>query len=262
MESVKAQTYKKIEVIVIDNHSSDETVEIARRLGAKVLVKGPERTAQLNCGIENAQGDYIYRIDSDFILSPDVVEKCVRKCEDDRYDCIMVPCISLANHFWAKVRWLERVTYLGEDLLEASRFFKIETIQRIGGFDEDLIANEDYDVQFRLIRAGARIGRIEGSAEWHPEHHNSLAEIAKRNYYYGQSIGKYVKKHRKNAIRQLFPIKSCYWKNRKLISRHPLLAIGLAVFQFVRYFSGLVGHFSATLHKPRQVSISHVQKEV
>src|SRR5689334_15994468 len=79
LESVAKQTYKHIELIVVDNHSTDGTLAIAKRYTDKVFTKGPERSAQVNYGVSKAKGEYIYKIDSDFVLEPTVVEECVAK---------------------------------------------------------------------------------------------------------------------------------------------------------------------------------------
>ena len=48
INAAKNSNYKDIEIILVDNNSSDKTVEIAKSLGAKTFIKGPERSAQRN----------------------------------------------------------------------------------------------------------------------------------------------------------------------------------------------------------------------
>ena len=75
--SVKNQTYKDIEIIVVDNDSMDKTVEIAKRFTKRVYNKGPERSAQRNLGVEKARGRYVLIVDADMELTSGVVESCV-----------------------------------------------------------------------------------------------------------------------------------------------------------------------------------------
>ena len=46
LESLKQQTYKSVEIIVVDNNSTDKTKEIARQYTSLIYNKGPERSSQ------------------------------------------------------------------------------------------------------------------------------------------------------------------------------------------------------------------------
>ncbi|MBA7695274.1 Poly(ribitol-phosphate) beta-N-acetylglucosaminyltransferase TarS [subsurface metagenome] len=61
LKSIKSQTYpqEKIEIVIVDNNSTDSTVKIAKKFTDKVYNKGPERSVQRNFGIEKASGKYI-----------------------------------------------------------------------------------------------------------------------------------------------------------------------------------------------------------
>src|SRR6266571_8664497 len=72
LESVRAQTYRNFEIVVVDNFSSDSTVRIAKEYADIVLLAGPERTSQVKLGAANSKGDFVYKIDSDFVLEPSV----------------------------------------------------------------------------------------------------------------------------------------------------------------------------------------------
>ena len=56
LDSIKKQTYKRVEIIVVDNNSTDNTKKIARKFTNKVFNKGPERSAQMNFGAKKAKG--------------------------------------------------------------------------------------------------------------------------------------------------------------------------------------------------------------
>ena len=55
MKSIKKQTYKNIEIIVIDNYSTDDTKEISLKFTENVFNKWPERTVQKNYWIKKAK---------------------------------------------------------------------------------------------------------------------------------------------------------------------------------------------------------------
>lgn len=82
MKSIKLQSYENVEIIVVDNFSTDKTKEIALKYTNKVYDKGPERSAQRNFGMMDiAKGKYVMFVDADMILSPSLVEACVIKLE-------------------------------------------------------------------------------------------------------------------------------------------------------------------------------------
>lgn len=80
VETALAQTYENVEVIVVDDGSTDSSREILRGFMAKVKViekaNGGQASA-FNIGIKAASGDYILLLDSDDLLFPQAVEECV-----------------------------------------------------------------------------------------------------------------------------------------------------------------------------------------
>lgn len=86
LEAIFRQDYPhdRLEIIVVDNNSTDRTKEMAKKYTDKVYNKGPERSAQRNFGVNKAQGKYILYLDADMILSENVVSECVGKCEKER----------------------------------------------------------------------------------------------------------------------------------------------------------------------------------
>ena len=81
LESCNNQTHEDVEVIVVDNSSTDGTVEIAHELADLVLDQKPERSAQRNRGAAESTGDIVVFIDSDMVLEPTVVADFVEVFE-------------------------------------------------------------------------------------------------------------------------------------------------------------------------------------
>ncbi|MBU4141424.1 glycosyltransferase [Patescibacteria group bacterium] len=92
LKSVLRQTYfcDKIEIIVVDNNSTDKTKDVVEsykvksyKAGCKIQFfnKGPERSAQRNFGVLQLSGEYILYLDADMILSPDVIKDCMEQFE-------------------------------------------------------------------------------------------------------------------------------------------------------------------------------------
>ncbi|MBI2647443.1 glycosyltransferase [Candidatus Woesearchaeota archaeon] len=248
LNSVKSQTYKNIELIIVDNSSTDDTKEIAKRYTKLIFNKGPERSAQFNFGAKKAKGKYLYRIDSDFVLDLNVIEEAVKKCKEG-FDGVLIhntsdPSIS----FWSKIRKIERDCYRDDDLNVAVRFFPRAVFKALGGFNENFIAGEDYDFHNRFLKKGFKIGRIEPQ-ETHIGEPKSLGEIAKKHYYYGKSIGDFIKENPSKAFKQLSPIRRSYIKHWKKFFPHPMLTLGFFVYQVTRYVSAGIGHLAIKVRR-------------
>jgi glycosyltransferase involved in cell wall biosynthesis len=247
LASVTNQSYQDIEVILVDNYSTDETLGIAKKYGPKVYRAGPERASQVNLGVSKASGKYVYRVDSDFILDPDVVNEAVEKCEKFGFDAILVHNTSDSSiSFWAKVRKMERDSYRNDDINVAARFWKKEAFNSIGGFDVKLIAGEDYDLHNRLLKAGCKISRIKAQ-ETHLGEPKNMAEIFRKHYFYGQNLGQFIQKNQKKALKQLSPIRLSLVKNLTRSTSDPEVVMGFCVYQFLRYTAATLGMLSARL---------------
>jgi glycosyltransferase involved in cell wall biosynthesis len=242
LESINNQTYKNYEIIIVDNHSTDDTLVIAKKYTNKIHVIGPERSAQVNFGIKNAQGKYIYRIDSDWILDPTILEQAVKKCEHEGFDATLIhntddPTIS----FWTRVGNFERDMSQESDLNVAARFIRKDVLDKVGYFDEKIIAAEDYDLHNRILAAGYKVGRI-SAKEIHVGAPRTLMQIIKKYYYYGTTLPEFLAKNPKRGMKQLSPLRPAYGKHWKLFFRHPVIAVGFMIFQAVRYSSAILGY--------------------
>jgi len=250
--SVREQRYPNIEVIVIDNSSTDATPQIARSRADTFLSAGDERSKQLNAGAQHARGKYLYRIDGDFVLDPNVVGEAVRLCETQGYGAVAIHNDSDPHaSFWARVRNFERSMYKYDPTIVGARFFSKRAFDAVGGFDEDLVAGEDYDIHNRMLAAGYRIGRIAPS-ETHLGEPASLGEFAAKSYFYGQSIAAFVRKSGRRGLRQVSPVRSAFFRHWKEFVSHPVLALGFVVMQFVKYACGGAGFIVAQARAPRR----------
>jgi glycosyltransferase involved in cell wall biosynthesis len=243
--SIKKQSYLNIEIIVVDNYSSDRTKEIARKYANLVLFKGPERSVQVNFGVKHAHGQYVYRVDSDSIVEPNVIDEAIRKCEFEGFDAVCVhntsdPTIS----FWAKVRKLERDCYADDELNVAARFFRKEFFEKIGGFNENLVAAEDYDLHNRILKHGFRIGYVK-SKEVHLGEPRNLLEIARKYYYYGKTVKRFLELNPEKGMSQISPLRRVLIRNSSSFARHPMLTAGFVVYQMVRYYAAAMGFLSS-----------------
>lgn len=257
LNSIKNQTYPNIEIIVVDNFSTDKTVEIAKKLGAIVYLKGPERASQDNYGVKMAKGKYVFITGCDMVLDPNYIEKCVKRCENEGYDAVYASVKSKTTNFWSKVKGLERDAYIGDDFIESARFLKREVFLKLGGFDTSLVFHaDDYDMQRRLDKVGYRTGRI-NAVETHIDEIDSIKEVFLKSFYYGMHSWGYIKKQRGYAVKQLMPVRSAYLRNYKMFLQHPLLTSGLILFKFIQYSAASFGLLFGILRIKKLSKVFH-----
>jgi glycosyltransferase involved in cell wall biosynthesis len=222
LKSIQLQTYKPIEIIIVDNNSTDKTKEIALGFTDVVVDKGPERSAQRNHGIcDLATGQYAMFIDADMILTPTLIESCVVGIQTKDVVALHIDEVILGRGLLAEVRRYERSFYSGT-VIDGARFFIRKTFCNIGGFDEGLPPGpEDWDLDKRLKETGniEIVNSIFKPTEWamatkinelgvkhksnrnviyHNEDNQSIKTYLQKKIYYAPSMKAYVEKWGRN----------------------------------------------------------------
>ncbi len=172
LRSVLQQTYSAREIICVDDGSQDKTITIIRKLQDefpnKIFLylneKNRGATYTRNRGLAISRGDYIQFFDADDILMPNKFEKQVAFLEAaaEKPDII-------ANDFKKKLLDGSEVTFrftkkdpwcaLMEGMLgiTTSNLFRRETVIAVGGWSENLLSSQEYDLMFRMMAAGGTV---------------------------------------------------------------------------------------------------------
>lgn len=249
LESIKKQTYQ-VELIVVDNKSDDDTLEIAKKYTEHAFTKGPERSTQRNFGVDKSTGDWVVIIDSDMELSPKVIEQCVNKVkQDEDIVGVIIPEESFGRGFWAQCKKLERSFYIGVDWMEAARFYNKNTYQELGGFDTNLVSGEDWDLSQRFKRQG-KISRIKALI-YHNEGQISLLKTIQKKYYYAGLISRYFAKNKNTEeLQSQTGVFARYWlflRQPVKLFRNPILGLGMLFMKTVEFGAGAVGILASKL---------------
>jgi glycosyltransferase involved in cell wall biosynthesis len=250
LQSVRGQTYRPLELIVVDNDSADDTPAIARLLADRVATVGPERSTQRNYGARMATGDHLLFVDSDMLLDPTVVAECAEEAAQGA-EMVVIPETSFGIGFWASCKALERSCYVEDDVIEAARFFSRTVFDRVQGFDDDLYGAEDWDLHERARRTGARLARTRAMIR-HDEGPLRLRRLAAKKFYYGRAMPAYVRKHPQLARRQLWPVRGAFVRNWPRLAAEPTAAAGLVVMKVCEYTAGAAG-FGVGQLRPSQL---------
>lgn len=248
LQSIKHQTYQNIELIVVDNNSTDITKQLARDYTDRVFNKGPERSAQRNYGVKKSKGEYVLMIDSDMELTKHVVSSCVEKASHNlQIEGIIVPEESFGDGFWAQCKKLERSFYVGVDAIEAARFFRKTTYEKVGGYDDALVSGEDWELT-RRIRKNGTIVHIDEFIR-HNEGRLSLLRTLKKKYYYAKRARPYIEKagityKMMDAAGPLLRYKLFLSHPVKLLS-NPVIGIAMLIMKTCEYIVGGFGYVGA-----------------
>jgi len=258
LKSIAVQTYKHLELLVVDNSSTDDTLAIAGRYTDLVFTYGPERSAQRNYAARHAKGEYLLIVDSDMELGREVAAACVKEVSANPYaNAVIIPEESFGEGFWARCKKLERSFYVGVDAIEAARFIKTAIFHQVGGFNETMTGGEDWDITHRL-RAVGRVARIH-TFILHNEGHVRFSKSARKMYYYGQHAAAYFAANPtpsvvRNASGPLARYKLFFSRPGKLV-KHPFVALGMLVFKTTEYAAAGLGYWrmkSGALEKLRE----------
>lgn len=236
LASIYNQSYKNIEVIVVDNYSIDNTADIAKQFGASYFQRGPERSAQVNYGAEVADGEFIYKVDADFVLESSVVAECIAHATAGA-DAVVVhnspdPSISRI----ARIRKFEVDMYKYDTTHSSARFVNRNLFLEMHGFNESITAGEDYDFQNRLRRLQADI-RFADAEAVHLGEPKRLWPHLKKYFSYGIDFVRYAQENPTERYRQLTPFRAIYFRNLDAFRNAPSLALQFLVYTLLKYLA-------------------------
>lgn len=178
--AVLAQDYPadRLEVLVADGISTDNTREIVADLARRhpavtvVVVDNPGRIVPtgMNACLGRASGEVIVRVDGHTIVASDYVQRCVGALERTGADCAggrmdavsegaFGRAVALATsspfgvggarfHYSATEEWVD-TAYMGA--------WRREIFERVGGFDEEMVRNQDDELSYRIRAGGGRV---------------------------------------------------------------------------------------------------------
>ncbi len=225
---VLASEEVRVEVIVIDDGSSDGTADVVRaafgeRGEVRVLqLPNGGKAAALNRGLALASGDYVVALDADTQFEPKTIARLVRWFDDRRVGAVAGNA-RVGNRVNLVTRW-QALEYVTAQNLErralgavgaitvvpgAVGAWRAEALRALGGYPADTLA-EDQDLTIAIQRAGWRVVYDQSAIAW-TEAPQTVRQLARQRY------------------RWAYGTLQCLWKHRGLLRQRPLpTARGLA----------------------------------
>ncbi|MCK4734432.1 MAG: glycosyltransferase [Methanophagales archaeon] len=199
LEAVFDQTVQPFEVIVVDGHSTDKTVENAKKFPIRIFYEDYHtRGGACQVGVENVKGDYVAFTDADCIPKRNWLENLIKEFDEDVVG-VGGGIINIGEHLGEKSIAFALDTFLGSANSVQGRLFKDkryvttisgcnrmhrrEDIIEVGGFDVVLPTDEDTELDKKLLKIG-KLLYTPDAVVLH-NHQRGLKEFAKRMYQYG-----------------------------------------------------------------------------
>ncbi len=196
LDALQSQTHPPDEIIVVDDGSTDDTFQVAQRLGARVYRQANQGPAAArNCGTQNARGDLILFTDADCEPIPEWIANMIAPFANSQisgtkgaYHTRQREWIARLIQLEYEIRY-ERMARLPRiDFIDShAAAYRREVLLKYGGFDPFFPSNrsvEDIDLSFRLARAGVWMVFVPSARVWH-RHPTSLWLYLKRKFSYG-----------------------------------------------------------------------------
>jgi glycosyltransferase involved in cell wall biosynthesis len=190
LDSILRQTYDRIEIIIIDDGSTDRTLNLLYKYkGLKVIKQkhqGPG-TAR-NLGANNAQGEILVFVDADMELHPNYIQELIRPILDEGAigtDHAVEEVANLDN-VWAYCWGKERLPKMRSDSI-FFRAIKRQTFLELGGFDPSKGYFDDRTLYDKLQQKA----KVSSKAICYHFNPSSLKEIFDQSMWQGESYLKY-----------------------------------------------------------------------
>ena len=249
LQSIRNQIYKNIEILIVDNYSNDDTLKLANKYTKNIYQKGPERATQVNFGIQQAKGEFVYYTGSDLTMDPDLISEAVTAIQTTHAHAVYLNVLTHIKNpnMWQRARALERLCYFKEPGMSAARFWERSVFLKLGGFDESLGAMaDDLEFQSRLDQAGYKTVFIDAK-ENNPGEYASLITIIKRSLYYGWLARKLILKHPKKLNSQYKFIRNEFIRHIDILLENKLDFLYFLLYKIIQYIFAGIGYVSAIL---------------
>jgi glycosyltransferase involved in cell wall biosynthesis len=197
VNSALEQTYKNIEVIVVDDGSTDNSLEVLSQYEDKISLITQENkgvSAARNTGISAVNGEFIIFLDSDDWLSNDLVENHIKTAE--KFPYVDIYCSDFKGvdeggvlSSLVKSQWPDEPAVPVELFLlypppfPACEMYRTEAVLKHGGYDSEMKGFADSILRINIILSGGKVVRTPNGHAVYRRVENSITRSTKLHYF-------------------------------------------------------------------------------
>ena len=167
LNSIKRSYYQNFEIVVVDDHSTDNTAEIARRFNCKIVQvqNGSGANNARNIGANNASGDVYVFMDADIVIGRETMLGIIETLEEQYIDAVVgiytakhrhESFVSQYKNLWVRYSYIKSPPAI-DWLFGSISGIKREAFEKLGGFNVKLLAKHGHDD----IELGKRFARAD-----------------------------------------------------------------------------------------------------
>ncbi|WP_228260773.1 glycosyltransferase [Marinobacter orientalis] len=250
IQSVLDQNYPNIEIIAVDDGSSDGTYDVLKRFSDEKTItllshdnrENKGQSAALNVGLRAASGELLAILDSDDLFAPTKIAEQVEFLEaDPSFDMVYGNGLAVDRYGNPLFYTLpENHTETGDPArvlvdcyvaIPGGALIRRTLIEKVGFFEESFRAAQDHDMAIRLFEAG-KVGYLPTVAFHYRKHEDSISQKGlERRWSTGFEVLRRAQKRypypsriiRKRAAVLNFRLGQTYWRESRRIIAVPLL---------------------------------------
>lgn len=176
LASIRAQDYGELQIVVVDSGSTDGTADVVRQHREEdprvelVSVDRPGIPTALNRGLAHARGRWLVRVDAHSTVPPTYVRTAVERLSEGRWAGVggrkdgvgrtpsgRAVAVAMSSrlavggstyHYGTRAQEVDHLPFGA---------YPVALVRELGGWDEDLVANEDFELDHRLRSQGGHL---------------------------------------------------------------------------------------------------------
>lgn len=245
LQSIIKNGYPHYEIIVVDQNSTDKTIEIVKKYSAKIIkVNASENyippSQSRNKGFAYSKGDIIYHLDADMELEHGLLAEIVFLLSNPKVSAVVIPETDIPTNYWSKGKAFERSLYYNTDM-EAARATKRIIFSQIF-YEKSITSGEDWYIHNRYQKFG-QIKRTTKKVKHHIGSITLKGEF-KKKFHYGGKSKNYVIQESNNIKNRFSKLLSLYIRGIiKNIFVSPSFVFAFIIIRIVDVFALTTGYF-------------------